>query len=264
MPQTRVQSSKLVLPTPIKVEKLNPLLAKYDTVEADFLVKGFTEGFPLGSTQTSTNIIIPKNHASALRNSNIVLNKINKEISLGRYMGPFDYPPLPNFVSSPLGLVPKKEQGKFRVIHDLSFPKSDSVNMHILPESSSVSYQNIETVIKLVQKNKHNCLMAKADIEDAFRLIPIYPADHHLLGFTWNQKYFYDTCLPMGCSSSCQIFERFSSAIQWLMTYHYKVNDISHLLDDFFFIGPQHSELCSSALKKLLRLMCRNWGTNKT
>jgi hypothetical protein len=53
-----------------------------------------------------------------------------------------------------------------------------------------------ETVIHLVQRHGHNCLMAKSDIEDAFRLLPIHPDDPHPLGFTWEGKYYYDTCLP--------------------------------------------------------------------
>lgn len=48
--------------------------------------------------------------------------------------------------------------------------------------------------------------MAKTDIEDAFRIIPIHPSDYHLLGFIWEGQFYYDKCLPMGASSSCQIF----------------------------------------------------------
>ena len=105
----------------------------------------------------------------------------------------------------------KKEEGKFRLIHDLSYPKGDSVNSAIPKEYTSVSYENIETVIHLVQQHGHNCLMTKSYIEDAFRLLPIHPDDHHLLDFTWEGKYYYDTCLPMGCSSSCQLFEKISN-----------------------------------------------------
>jgi hypothetical protein len=35
----------------------------------------------------------------------------------------------------------------------------------------------------------------------------------HLFGFKWKQLYYVDKCLPMGCSSSCQIYERFSSSL---------------------------------------------------
>lgn len=71
-----------------------------------------------------------------------------KEILKGRIRGPFLRPPFDNFICSPLGLIPKKEKGSFRLIHDLSFPKGDSVNSWTPPEYTMVSYQNIETVIE--------------------------------------------------------------------------------------------------------------------
>ena len=39
---------------------------------------------------------------------------------MGRLAGPFDVNPFRNFRISPLGLIPKKELGAFRLIHDLS------------------------------------------------------------------------------------------------------------------------------------------------
>ena len=90
--------------------------------------------------------------------------------------------------------------------------------------------------------------MAKADIEDAFRLIPIHPEYHHLLGFTWKDAFYVDTCLPMGCSCSCQIFENFSTSLQWIMTNNYHVRDMAHLLDDFFFVGPANAPNCQNDL----------------
>ena len=49
--------------------------------------------------------------------------------------------------------------------------------------------------------------LAKVDIESAFRIIPVSPLDSPLLGFQWDGKYYMDAVLPMGCSSSCAIFE---------------------------------------------------------
>ena len=51
--------------------------------------------------------------------------------------------------------------------------------------------------------------MAKMDIEDGFRNIPVHPCDYHLLGFQWEGQFYYDKCLPLGASSSCKIFETF-------------------------------------------------------
>lgn len=37
----------------------------------------------------------------------------------------------------------------------------------------------------------------------------------------------------MGASSSCQIFEQFSYAIQWIMQTKYHAAGMSHIIDDF-------------------------------
>ena len=179
---------------------------------------------------------------------------MEKEISLGRIKGPFLHPPFSNFMSSPLGLVPKKEIGQYRLIHDLSFPKGDSVNSHIPEEFTTVSYQNIETVIDLVHSHGYNCLMSKADIKDAFRLIPVHHDDYHLLGFHWNNRFYFDMALPMGASSSCQLFECFSTALQWILNIRLKIPEVSHLLDDFFFVGKANTNDCSFALNTFLSL----------
>jgi hypothetical protein len=156
--------------------------------------------------------------------------------------GPFKNIPFDNFICSPLGLVPKSLPGKFRLIHDLSYPKGNSVNLLIPPENSQVKYDDIDVVVKLIKYFGRNAKMSKCDIEDAFRIVAIHPSDYHLLGFIWNNLYYYDRCLPMGASSSCQIFERFSCAFQWIMENKYHVAGMSHIIDDFLFVGPPNSE----------------------
>lgn len=96
--------------------------------------------------------------------------------------------------------------------------------------------------------------MAKTDIQDAFRIIPIHPDDYNLLGFSWDNKFYYDKCLPMGASSSCQIFECLSNSLQWIMTNKFAAAGMSHMLDDFFFIGPKDSSKCQVDLDRFLSI----------
>ena len=51
------------------------------------------------------------------------------DAKLQRLAGPFQSPPLSPFWISPLGLVPKKVQGKFRFIHHLSIFRPASLLM---------------------------------------------------------------------------------------------------------------------------------------
>ena len=128
--------------------------------------------------------------------------------------------------------------GKYRLIRDLSIPKGNSVNSLIPPENSIVKYDCFNNVVNLVKFFGQDALLSKCGIEDAFRKICLHPSDYHLLGFTWNNIFYFDKCLHMGASSSCQIFERFSSALQWIMEHKYDVAGMSHIINDFLFVGP--------------------------
>ena len=117
--------------TPIKIDVLSQYLDRYDHPDAESIRLGFLEGFSLQSAAPPLSYVA-KNHMSALEHPDILKEKVQKEITLGRIVGPFKEPPLPFLRCSPVGLVPKKpddpsdplEKPKFRFIHDLStFPK---------------------------------------------------------------------------------------------------------------------------------------------
>lgn len=78
----------------------------------------------------------PQNHKSTQDHPEIIEEHIRKGIQSQRIAVPFDSPPFPDFISSPLGIVPKSVPGKFRIIHDLSFPDGNSVNSLFLFKSS--------------------------------------------------------------------------------------------------------------------------------
>ena len=41
----------------------------------------------------------------------------------------------------------------------------------------------------------------------------------------------------MGCSSSCSIFEAFSTALEWIAIHRLGASSVLHILDDFLFIA---------------------------
>ena len=141
------------------------------------------------------------------------------------------------------------------MIHDLSFPRGGaSVNSTIPDGCSTVTYELLDDAIHIVQQLGRGSLIAKADIESAFRLIPIHPASYRLTGFTWKSSFFYDKVLPFGASTSCRTFELFSTAIQWILGHHFQVPYVSHIIDDFMFFGPPQSEVCRRSLSKFMLL----------
>lgn len=57
-------------------------------------------------------------------------------------------------------------------------------------------------------------LLAKAHIKSAFILLPISPLSFNSFGFCFDDLYFFDMCLLMGCSLSCTYFESFAFVLQ--------------------------------------------------
>jgi hypothetical protein len=149
-----------------------------------FITLGLTYGFSLHYKGDLVNAT-PQNHQSALDNSYIVSEKIHKEIMQGGIMGPFDDPPMKPFFCSPISPVPKKgkEEGKFRTVHNLSFPKDKSVNCGTPKEFTRVNYDIFDHFVEILVETGQASFMAKADIESAFRILPIHPKDYWLLGF---------------------------------------------------------------------------------
>ena len=245
------------LPTPIKANRLKWYLKGYDTHLSNYLLQGFSQGFKLNnfsSTPTDSDKVLK----SASSNPDVVNVKLEKELKLGRLIGPFKNSPFKNHVISPLGIVEKKTPGEYRVIHHLSYPSGLSINDGIPREYASVKYTSItDAISKIVQVGK-NAYLAKSDIKSAFRIIPINPSDYHLLGMKWQGNYYFDRCLPMGASSSCSIFEKFSSALEWIVQGKIGNAFVLHVLDDFLFIANNYDE-CHRALEIFLKI-CKDIG----
>jgi hypothetical protein len=98
----------------------------------------------------------------------IVSNKVAKELLAVEWQDHFWTPsPFSNLHFSPLGLFPKKDPSKCRIIHHLSHPKGQSVNDFIPTEFSSVQYTRIQDAILGIKQSP--CYMAKCYIEMAYR-----------------------------------------------------------------------------------------------
>ena len=122
-----------------------------------------------------------QNLKSAKDNPTSVTEKLSKELTAGRIVGPFDVPPFDPFRVSPLGIIPKKSPGEFRLIHHLSYPAGSSVNDGIPKELATVRYATTDDAIRLVKSLGKGCFLAKTDIKSAFRIIFVSPNDFPLL-----------------------------------------------------------------------------------
>ena len=244
---------------PMNVDRCKELFKGYDQDRLEVVLNNIEFGVQLHSNIVSTNR--PDdfyNHKSALEHYDLVSKKLEKELKKGRICGPFPVKP-PGLIVSPLASVPKDKGTDIRLIHDLSFPKGCSVNSHIPKELCFVEYETLDDCLSIIASLGKRTLMSKTDISSAYRIFEVRKADYRLLGFTWNNQFYWDRCLPMGCSVSCGKFEEFSKLLQWMMKCKFNVAFMSHIIDDFMFFGPHSSHLCQQYLDLFIQV-CQYLG----
>ena len=224
----------------------------YDVELSLELIDGFTHGFDLGFRGSPNSNLRVTNLTSCKENPAAVNEKILKELNAGRLLGPFDHPPFKKFQINPIGVVPKRDKDTFRLITHLSSPLGQSINDNIPQEYSHVNYYSIHDAVRMLISLGEGAFMAKADIKNAFRLIPIKESQQNLLGFTLEGKYYFDKCLPMGASSSCQLFEKFTTALQFIAERH-GIRYIIHYLDDFLILNS-NSHSCAADLESFIKI----------
>lgn len=239
--------------SPLKTQQILEHLINYpDREAAHTLREGLVNGFKL-QYEGPRFPIFSSNLVSAKQHPNVLQEKIDKEITEGRMAGPFQSPPMLNFHVSPIGIVPKADGG-WRMVMHLSYPPSASINHNIDPIHTSVKYTSFDTVIQTISQLGRGTIIAKSDIKSAFRLLKIFPGDFELLGLQFEGKFYFDKCLPFGCSISCKLFEMFSTFLEWLAKERSGFNTIHHYLDDFIFIGSANTSQCKFIMQKFEEL----------
>ncbi|KAK3707894.1 hypothetical protein QZH41_017284 [Actinostola sp. cb2023] len=166
-----------------------------------------------------------------------------------RMAGPFLEPPLPNLQCHPVGVVPKKHSTEWRTIYHLSYPEGDSINDGIPKDPYSLQYVRVDDAIRIVQRLGRGSYMAKTDLKSAFRIIPIHPNDWNLLGVYWNSRYYVDMYLPFGLRSAPYIFNQLSEALEWSLKHNYGLQNVIHILDDFFVAESSKAACLTSFLQ---------------
>jgi hypothetical protein len=205
---------------------------RYAKTLADIITYGARIGYT-GPSQT----ILSRNLASANESPQTLSADIHAQFRKGQ-LGKLATLP-PKFISSPLGLVPKSD-GAWRRIHHLSHPQGNSVNDHIPPEWGTLTYASFDQALRLVAEAGPGSTLVKRDLADAFRHIPVSPQDWWLLGFRWEDMWWYDKFLPFGLRTSPFIFDLFSSGLNWILQNELGWSGVLHYLDDFLAVLAPH------------------------
>ena len=240
--------------TPVNADVFERLLvmANYPREKTQYIAQSFRSGFDLGYRGPEDIRLQSRNLPLTIGTQTDLWNKVMSEVKLGRYAGPFKMIPFEYYIQSPIGLVPKDQGKKTRLIFHLSHPKggTTSVNANTPSEFSSVDYPKFNEAIELCLKAGPNAHIAKSDLISAFRILGLHPKFWKYLVLKAQSPldqhvyYFVDKCMPFGASISCAAFQKISDAISFLVQYRTGHKNVNYL-DDYFFVA-------------LLKLVCNN------
>ena len=155
-----------------------------DTVYTRYLVRGMQEGFRIGFRYSECRCKSAKaNMKSAGENPGVIEEYLAREVRLGRVIGPLEPGEYPGTQLNRFGVIPKGHQtGKWRLIVTLLHPKGESVNDGIEPELCTLRYTSVDEAVQMILGKGPGALLAKFDVESAYRVVPVHPADRWLLG----------------------------------------------------------------------------------
>ena len=97
-----------------------------------------------------------------------------------------------------------------------------------------MEYTRFDKAVELVQELGEGTLLAKFDIQSAFMLLPASPLDFDLLGFKFDDHFYFDKGLSFGCPIYGNVFEKFSTALEWIVSNRSGDKHLLHYLDEIF------------------------------
>ena len=248
--QPNFLGARLSVPTSLHLSLWRSLLTEYSDVEVcDFLEFGWPIGYNYHGVLPSSDF---RNHKGALDFPSAVDSYLSTELALGSVCGPFARNPFVAPIAlSPLNSVPKPDSNERRFILDLSWPAGSSVNDGIskdffLGEPVSLTYPTVDDIAERIVQLGPGCLLFKRDLKRAYRQLPVDPFDYPLLGYSWQDKLFFDVRLPMGLRSAAMACQRVTNAVCFMLS-RVGCNVLSYL-DDFMGISAPRTAFADYAL----------------
>lgn len=236
------------------------LAPAYDGAAARRLLDGILYGVDIGFTRDRSCSHSAPN-AATTRPADVAAKVdalIQKEVDAGFKRGPFPSPPFDPFWVSPLGAVPKGLD-KIRLIHNLSHPfGGDSINAGIPREEYRM--ETFMHAIAAIRRLGRGTLLTKADVEAAFKRIPVRPEDWPLLGMQWRGMYYYEVVLPFGLRTSGYRWEEYAAALHYFFERHLGVYLVIHYVDDFLLLAPPGATERAAAQRRAVEQLCCRLG----
>ncbi|KAE8205448.1 hypothetical protein CF327_g7647, partial [Tilletia walkeri] len=210
------------------------------------LLSGLRSGFHIG-IPALTNTLIQNNHNSARSHPDIISTTIQRELTAGRYRGPFSSEQLQSiigpFQNSPLGLVPKGVQ-QWRLIQDFSWPRAgNSINSHLSSDSWPTTWGASRDVVRTLLALPVTAQAAVRDVADAFRILVLHSSQWPGTVVRGEDGLFYvDMCLGFGLAPATGVWGAVADALADICRAH-GLGLILKWVDDFIFFTVPLSAL---------------------
>ena len=247
--------------TKVKVDLFASLVEGYDVVEADWVLRGFREGFPIGIPECGP---FPPERiwadSSVPDESKVVIEDFfDSERKAGRIYGPFKAPHGKHWkgvCSYPVSVIPKSTGG-WRMISNLSFGGSFfSANGFVSAAARRTEYPSfLEVATKMVSLGLDRVWTAIFDLESAYRQLSLSPADWRFSIISWRnarrvRQHLLDTSLTFGGSANCTTFNRVGMALEYILekcacdgsTFDETLAALLRYLDDFVVLATSEVE----------------------
>ena len=216
--------------------------------EVDVMLGEIKFGVSIGRSPAES-VVESDNWPSAVQLAPQVTEVIMSDLRAGKLLGPFEHPPFTHYIVSPLGAFLKRDRIKIRLIHDLSYPKSLSVNVSIDPDEYSLQYSTIDHAVSAINSVR-DPLVSNIDLKDAYKAIGVREQDWHLLGFKWciegvGGPYFFSKVLSFGLRSAPALFDKFAHALEKVMAIRGVTGSIIRYVDDYLLVTGDSEDAAS-------------------
>ena len=274
----RTLQVKLKIQSRVNIALFELLLKGYDALESSYVLNGLKTGFAFGVPEIGPfppSKLWAPSHVSP--EDRLIINVcLAEEIAASRLFGPFLTPPRglwKDTVSYPMSIILKKD-GTPRIISNLSHGgKTSSVNGFIPKSETKTSYPSLYQVAQAIMAvGLKNACFAIFDIQSAFRNLLMSAEDWKYSIISWQSYpggpriYFLDPYMTFGGASFPRIFNRFGSALEYILRDSCFIRDAQGLLlllqrlirylDDHLIIAAS-AIMVNQILQRMLSLMKR-------
>ncbi|KZW01960.1 DNA/RNA polymerase [Exidia glandulosa HHB12029] len=230
--------------TPIKIDVFERYLEGHPNPDfVRFVCRGLRDGFwpnaqtPEGVYPTtwdnSDRPIREELHAEFLR------EHCKAEMKAGRFSRSFGTELLPGMYSSPIGVVPKGDTGKLRLVVDQTAGDYSLNSMIPRNQCGYTKLDDIQTLGEalLAYRELHpndELVMFKSDVQDAYRLLPMDPMWQIKQIITIDGQRHVDRCCTIGNRWAMQIFNAWMGLVIWIAINVKGITDLFAYVDDGF------------------------------